>query len=71
MRHGRFLPTMALIALAATPLHAEFVAFTRNHGVAELSIPKKIVAVEEIPVLGTGKIDYVAVEKMAKEAIGG
>lgn len=28
MRHGRFLPTMALIALAATPLHAEFVAFT-------------------------------------------
>ena len=48
---------------------ADFVAFTRNHGVAELSIPKKIIAVDEIPVLGTGKIDYVAVEEMAKEAL--
>lgn len=61
-----------IILLTANPSadRAEFVAFTRNHGVAELSIPRKIVSVEEIPVLGTGKIDYVAVEKLAKDAIG-
>ncbi|MAL08966.1 MAG: 2-acylglycerophosphoethanolamine acyltransferase [Maricaulis sp.] len=58
-----------LLTANASADRSEFVAFTRNHGVAELSIPKKIVAVDEIPVLGTGKIDYVAVEKMAKAAI--
>ena len=35
-------------------------------GAAELSVPKRIVIVDKIPVLGTGKTDYVAVGKMAK-----
>ena len=45
----------------------DFVAYVRNHGIAELSVPKRIVQVSEIPVLGTGKIDYVAVERLAKD----
>jgi acyl-[acyl-carrier-protein]-phospholipid O-acyltransferase / long-chain-fatty-acid--[acyl-carrier-protein] ligase len=46
----------------------DFVAYVRNHGIAELSVPKRIVQVSEIPVLGTGKIDYVAVERLAKDS---
>ncbi len=43
----------------------ELVGWAHNHGVAELAIPRRIVHVKEIPVLGTGKTDYVKVEKMA------
>jgi len=42
--------------------------WVRNHGVPELAVPKRVISVGEIPVLGTGKTDYVSVGKMAAEA---
>jgi acyl-[acyl-carrier-protein]-phospholipid O-acyltransferase/long-chain-fatty-acid--[acyl-carrier-protein] ligase len=45
----------------------DLVGWAHNHGVADLAVPRRIIAVDDIPVLGTGKTDYVAVEKMAKE----
>jgi acyl-[acyl-carrier-protein]-phospholipid O-acyltransferase/long-chain-fatty-acid--[acyl-carrier-protein] ligase len=44
----------------------DLVGWAHNHGVADLAVPRQIMMVEEVPVLGTGKTDYVAVEKMAK-----
>jgi acyl-[acyl-carrier-protein]-phospholipid O-acyltransferase / long-chain-fatty-acid--[acyl-carrier-protein] ligase len=44
----------------------DLVGWAHNHGVAELSVPRQIMTIEEIPVLGTGKTDYVAVERLAK-----
>jgi acyl-[acyl-carrier-protein]-phospholipid O-acyltransferase/long-chain-fatty-acid--[acyl-carrier-protein] ligase len=35
-------------------------------GAPELAVPKKIIKVTEIPVLGTGKTDYVAIMRMAE-----
>jgi len=32
--------------------------WAQSHGVAELSIPRKVFVVDEIPLLGTGKVDY-------------
>tara|TARA_R110000868_G_scaffold2321_7_gene17313 strand:+ start:30499 stop:32157 length:1659 start_codon:yes stop_codon:yes gene_type:complete len=49
---------------------ADLIAFARNHGINELSIPRKIIHVEEIPVLGTGKTDYGKVQRMAVELVG-
>lgn len=49
---------------------ADLIAFARNHGINELSIPRKIVCVEQIPVLGTGKTDYGSVQRMAAELMG-
>jgi acyl-[acyl-carrier-protein]-phospholipid O-acyltransferase/long-chain-fatty-acid--[acyl-carrier-protein] ligase len=40
----------------------------RAAGQPELAVPRKIVAVESLPLLGTGKIDYVSLKKMAQEA---
>jgi len=37
-------------------------------GISELSVPKKIVRVDELPLLGTGKTDYVTLQRMAEEA---
>ncbi len=46
----------------------DLVGWAHNHGVAELAIPRRIVQVEAIPVLGTGKTDYMKVQKMVAEA---
>jgi acyl-[acyl-carrier-protein]-phospholipid O-acyltransferase/long-chain-fatty-acid--[acyl-carrier-protein] ligase len=46
---------------------ADLVAFARSHGVSELAVPRRIMKVEAVPILGTGKIDYVAVERLARE----
>ncbi|WP_203292264.1 AMP-binding protein [Maricaulis parjimensis] len=42
---------------------ADLVAFARNHGISDLAIPRKIIHVDSIPVLGTGKTDYGTVQK--------
>jgi acyl-[acyl-carrier-protein]-phospholipid O-acyltransferase / long-chain-fatty-acid--[acyl-carrier-protein] ligase len=38
----------------------------KNLGLPELSVARKIIAVEEIPLLGTGKTDYVTLKQMAE-----
>ncbi|MCS6625260.1 AMP-binding protein [Roseibacterium beibuensis] len=40
--------------------------WARSHGAPELAVPKKIMRVGEVPVLGTGKTDYVAIQQMAE-----
>jgi acyl-[acyl-carrier-protein]-phospholipid O-acyltransferase/long-chain-fatty-acid--[acyl-carrier-protein] ligase len=40
-------------------------AWGRANGVAELAIPRDIRPVEGLPVLGTGKLDYVTMTAMA------
>ena len=42
------------------------VAHAQTIGAPELAVPRKIIRVTEIPVLGTGKTDYVAIMRMAE-----
>jgi acyl-[acyl-carrier-protein]-phospholipid O-acyltransferase/long-chain-fatty-acid--[acyl-carrier-protein] ligase len=46
----------------------ELLGWAQNHGVSELAVPRRLIHVSAIPVLGTGKTDYVKVEKMVHEA---
>lgn len=39
----------------------------QNVGAPELAVPRKIVHVPEVPVLGTGKTDYVALQRLAEQ----
>ncbi|OYU70161.1 MAG: 2-acylglycerophosphoethanolamine acyltransferase [Alphaproteobacteria bacterium PA2] len=41
-------------------------AHAQSIGAPELAVPKKIVRIAEVPVLGTGKTDYVALQRMAE-----
>ena len=41
--------------------------FFRRQGINELSIPKQIEIVAELPLLGTGKMDYMSLQKTANE----
>lgn len=45
----------------------ELLKAARNNGTSELMVPRKIKTVSNIPVLGTGKTDYVALQKMVNE----
>lgn len=42
----------------------------RDKGVAEIMVPKTIILIGELPLLGTGKTDYPAVEAFVKEQLG-
>ncbi len=42
-------------------------AYARANGIGELSIPRGIVLVARMPVLGTGKLDYVSIMKVAED----
>jgi len=45
---------------------SDFSTWARANGVAELAVPREIRIVEALPVLGTGKTDYVSIEAMAR-----
>ncbi len=61
---------IVLVTEHADPKRHELLTWAQTHGVPEISVPKKIISVESLPVLGTGKLDYVSVTKLAKEAMG-
>ncbi|MEO1014648.1 MAG: AMP-binding protein [Pseudomonadota bacterium] len=48
---------------------ALLLAWAQSHGVPEIAVPKKIVCVDEVPVLGTGKLNYVAVKRLAENKL--
>ncbi|MGH6878585.1 MAG: AMP-binding protein, partial [Rhizomicrobium sp.] len=61
------------IVLVSTCREAERTAFAgwvHNHGVHELAIPRRVVHVDSIPVLGTGKTDYANVAASALDDSG-
>lgn len=43
------------------------ITWAKNHGVSDLSVPRKVFVVDEVPVLGTGKLDYGQIQKLAKD----
>ncbi|MDQ2763879.1 MAG: AMP-binding protein, partial [Pseudomonadota bacterium] len=45
---------------------AALIAHGQRFGAPELTVPRRIVKVPEVPVLGSGKTDYVAVQRMAQ-----
>ena len=48
---------------------APLVAHAKQIGAPELAVPRKIIRVQEIPVLGTGKTDYVALQRIVDAEI--
>ena len=55
---------VVLLSTAKDANRAELLAWAQSHGVSELSVPRKVFHVDEIPILGTGKVDYGGVGKL-------
>ena len=58
---------VVLLTTAEKANRSEIIAWSQSHGVSELSVPRKVYHVESIPVLGTGKTDYGAVNKLVQQ----
>ncbi len=56
---------IVLVTDAKEANRADLHGWAHNHGVPELAVPRKIIHVDEVPLLGTGKTNYVAVQKIA------
>lgn len=61
---------IVLLSDAENVNRPDMLAWAQNHGVSELSVPRKVFHVAEIPVLGTGKTDYGTVTQKALELSG-
>jgi len=46
----------------------KLLAAAKDNGTPELAVPRKIVIIDALPLLGTGKTDYVSLKKMAEAA---
>jgi acyl-[acyl-carrier-protein]-phospholipid O-acyltransferase/long-chain-fatty-acid--[acyl-carrier-protein] ligase len=60
------------IVLATTYKDAtrqDLIGWAHNHGVPDLAVPRRLVFVDEVPVLGTGKTNYGVVQKMVDSAV--
>jgi acyl-[acyl-carrier-protein]-phospholipid O-acyltransferase/long-chain-fatty-acid--[acyl-carrier-protein] ligase len=49
----------------ATLTREQLQAAARNGGWPEIAVPRKIIAVEALPALGSGKTDYVTLKQWA------
>lgn len=47
----------------------DILSWAQRHGVPEIAVPRRVLLVKEIPVLGTGKIDYAAVQREAERLL--
>ncbi|MBP7709911.1 MAG: hypothetical protein KA100_02445 [Rickettsiales bacterium] len=57
---------LVLTTTSSTLTRQDIFTYFRENGISELAVPKEIIFLEKLPLLGTGKIDYVALRELAK-----
>ena len=62
---------LVLFTTAASAEPKALQLWAKANGIAELAVPKQIVSLDALPVLGTGKIDYVTLGSMALKSEAG
>jgi acyl-[acyl-carrier-protein]-phospholipid O-acyltransferase/long-chain-fatty-acid--[acyl-carrier-protein] ligase len=58
---------LILVTQKKDATRSQFQAFARLHGASELMTPAEIIYMEKLPLLGTGKVDNMAVTKMVRD----
>jgi acyl-[acyl-carrier-protein]-phospholipid O-acyltransferase/long-chain-fatty-acid--[acyl-carrier-protein] ligase len=58
---------LVLVTQQKNATRAEFQQFGRSRGATELMIPSEFVTLDKLPLLGSGKVDNVAVTRLVKE----
>ncbi|WP_051881319.1 AMP-binding protein [Parvularcula oceani] len=60
---------IVLLTEEPNPSREALLDWAQSHGVPELSVPKRVLHVDDIPLLGTGKVDYVRLNQEAERLI--
>jgi acyl-[acyl-carrier-protein]-phospholipid O-acyltransferase/long-chain-fatty-acid--[acyl-carrier-protein] ligase len=63
---GRKGEQVVLVTDAKEASRLDLIGWAKNHGVPEISIPRRVLVIDSIPLLATGKTDYVTVQKRAE-----
>lgn len=58
---------LVLITTQTAAPRSALLEVARREGVGELTVPKKILSVKQVPLLGTGKTDYTATQVLANQ----
>ncbi len=61
---------LVLFSDKADAMSGDLLNWAQTNGAPEIAVPKKIIPLAEIPMLATGKTDYVALQRMAEERAG-
>jgi len=62
---------LILLTTSVDASRAGFLAYAKSKGSSELMVPAEVVVTESVPVLGSGKIDNVAVARLVAERNAG
>ena len=60
---------VVLVTTQKNATRAAFQAFAKSKGASDLMVPAEIVVLEKLPILGSGKIDNVALTKLVRERV--
>ncbi len=63
---GRKGEQIILVTTCPYAQRTDLVGWVHNHGVQELAVPRRILVVDSVPVLGTGKTDYTRVQQIVE-----
>lgn len=66
--NGRKGEKIILLTTFEEAAREDLVSFAKRNGVPDLAVPRHVIPAQEIPLLGTGKTNYVAVEAIARAA---
>ena len=58
---------LVLVTTKTDPKRSDFLAFARSRGASEMMVPTEVLLLEKLPLLGSGKIDNIALTKFVHE----
>jgi acyl-[acyl-carrier-protein]-phospholipid O-acyltransferase/long-chain-fatty-acid--[acyl-carrier-protein] ligase len=58
---------LILVTQQKDATRSQFIAFAREHHASELMIPAEIMILEKMPMLGSGKVDMMSLNKLVQE----
>ena len=57
---------LVLVTTRQNTQRKELSVYAKENKIGEINVPKKIIEVEKLPLLGTGKTDYQALKKITE-----
>ena len=59
---------LVLVTDCAEATREDYQAHARANGIGEIAVPRRVLTVKQVPLLGTGKTDYKGVEALVAAA---
>jgi len=60
---------LVLLSTLENPVRKELIHYAQSQGISELQVPKHFLFVTELPLLGSGKMHYVAAQALAEQML--